>query len=95
MKESRSGKYSPNKEWGEKRHWTPTDWGKQPGFNVGEEGQRLGFRGSGIRSFRYYDEVNHVYKVIRAHNAVEAAQIAWSFGGPTWKKDRKNAKFKR
>lgn len=92
MKETRGGKYLPTVEWGTKRTWTKEDWGRQPGFNIGEQGQRLGFKGSGIRSFRYYDLVNKVYVTIRAHNAAEASQIAWTFG---YEKDRKNAKFKR
>lgn len=75
----RGGKYI-HKDWGNVRHWTPADWGRVPGFRHDTAGHRLGFEGSGIRSYQYYDPKTKTYHVIRAHNAKEAQQIAASFG---------------
>lgn len=78
-KEYRGGKYI-HKEYGNVRYWTPTDWGKLREFHRNDAGHRLGFEGSGIKSYLYWDEKTKTYHTIRAHNAKEAAQIAHSFG---------------
>lgn len=78
-KENRGGKYI-HKEYGNVRYWTPADWGRRPGFQANDAGHKLGFEGSGIKSYLYYDEKTKTYYTIRAHSAKEAQQIAKSFG---------------
>lgn len=79
MKGGRSGKYvSP--QYGNVKDWTRKDWGSLPNFHYNSAGHILGFEGSDIKSFLYYDEKTKTYYTIRAHNAEEAKQIAHSHG---------------
>ena len=79
-KKVRGGKRSASVDWGTKHWLTKQEWGQKPGFSISKDGQRLGFKGSGVRSFLYFDPTTNTYRTVRAHNADEARQIAGSFG---------------
>lgn len=83
----RGGKYM-HKDWGVVRTWTPKDWGRVPGFKHDKAGRKVGFEGSGIKHYLYFDKDTGTYHTIGAHNAKEAEQIAMSFGYQKVRKKR-------